>query len=47
MRIESLTQRNVANAQQTADAASAMALQVESTRSYLEELVGVVGLHTS
>jgi methyl-accepting chemotaxis protein len=41
--IESLTQRNVANAQQTADGASAMTSQVESTRKYLDELVAVVG----
>jgi Methyl-accepting chemotaxis protein (MCP) signalling domain len=43
-RIESLTQRNVANAQQTAEGASAMTSQVENTRKYLEELVAVVGL---
>jgi methyl-accepting chemotaxis protein len=43
--IESLTQRNVANAQQTAEGASAMASQVENTRKYLDELVAVVGLH--
>ena len=44
-RIESLTQRTVANAQQTAGGASSMTHQVENTRKYLEELVGVVGLH--
>jgi methyl-accepting chemotaxis protein len=43
-RIESLTQRNVTNAQQTADGASAMASQVETTHKYLDELVAVVGL---
>jgi methyl-accepting chemotaxis protein len=43
--IESLTQRNVANAQQTAEGASAMASQVENTRKYLDELVAVVGLN--
>jgi methyl-accepting chemotaxis protein len=43
-RIESLTQRNVTNAQQTADGASAMTSQVENTRKYLDELVAVVGL---
>jgi len=43
-RIESLTQRNVANAQQTADGAAQMSSQVENTRRYLEELVAVVGL---
>lgn len=43
-RIESLTQRNVINAQQTADGAAAMTSQVENTRKYLDELVEVVGL---
>lgn len=43
-RIESLTQRNVSNAQQTADGAAAMTSQVEKTREYLEELVAVVGM---
>ncbi|HEV2448019.1 MAG TPA: methyl-accepting chemotaxis protein, partial [Candidatus Sulfopaludibacter sp.] len=43
-RIEALTQRNVATAHQTAEGASAMSSQVESTRKYLEELVAVVGL---
>ena len=42
VRIESLTQRNVANAQETADAASAMTAQVAQTRQYLDELVVVV-----
>jgi methyl-accepting chemotaxis protein len=41
--IEALTQRNVSNAQQTADGASAMTSQVENTRKYLDELVAVVG----
>jgi hypothetical protein len=44
-RIESLTQRNVATAQETADGASDMTTQVDSTRRYLDELVVVVGLH--
>jgi methyl-accepting chemotaxis protein len=43
-KIESLTQRNVANAQQTAEGASAMTSQVEETCKYLAELVAVVGL---
>jgi methyl-accepting chemotaxis protein len=43
-RIESLTQRNVQNASQTADGASAMAEQVENTRKYLGDLVAVIGL---
>jgi methyl-accepting chemotaxis protein len=43
-RIESLTQRNVANAVRTADGASAMTSQVESTRNYLDDLVAVVGM---
>jgi methyl-accepting chemotaxis protein len=45
-RIESLTQRNVANAQQTSEGASAMASQVENTRKFLDELVAVVGLQS-
>lgn len=45
-RIEDLTQRNVATAQQTADSATAMIDQVESTRRYLDELVAVVGART-
>jgi len=44
IRIESLTQRNVAQAQQTAEGASEMTSQVENTRRYLDELVAVVGL---
>jgi len=43
-RIESLTQRNVGTARQTAEGASAMTYQVENTRKYLDELVSVVGL---
>ena len=43
-RIGSLTERNVSNAQQTADGASAMTAQAETTRQYLDELVAVVGL---
>ena len=46
-RIEALTQRNVANAQKTADGASAMTSQVENTRHYLDELVAVVGLRSA
>ena len=46
-RIESLTQRNVANAQQTAEGASAMTSQAENTRKYLEELVAVVGIRNA
>jgi hypothetical protein len=42
-RIESLTQRNVANAQQTADGASAMASQADHTRRCLDELEAAVG----
>lgn len=44
-RMGSLTQRNVANAQQTAAGASAMSSQVETTRKYLDELVAAVGVH--
>lgn len=46
-RIESLTQRNVVNAQQTADGASEMTTQMESTRKFLDELVAVVGLESA
>ncbi|MDZ4800218.1 MAG: methyl-accepting chemotaxis protein [Bryobacteraceae bacterium] len=46
-RIESLTQRTVANAQQTVDGASAMTSEVENTRKYLNELVAVVGLRSA
>lgn len=46
-RIESLTQRNAGNAQQTADGAAALASQVENTRRYLEQLVAVVGAHSA
>jgi methyl-accepting chemotaxis protein len=46
-RIESLTQRNVATAQQTADGASAMASQVETTRRYVDDLVAVVGARSA
>jgi methyl-accepting chemotaxis protein len=45
--IESLTQRNVLTAQNTADGASAMASQVDNTRKYLDELVAVVGLKSA
>ncbi len=44
-KIEAVTQSNVANAQQTADAAAAMSTQVQATREHLEELVAVVGAH--
>ena len=46
-RIESLAQRNVTNAQQTADGAAAMTSQVGNTRKYLDELVAVVGLRSA
>jgi methyl-accepting chemotaxis protein len=44
-RIGSLTDRNVANAERTAEGTSAMTSQVETTRKYLEDLVAVVGMH--
>jgi methyl-accepting chemotaxis protein len=47
LRIESLTQRNVTNAQQTADGAEEMTAEVENTRRYLNELVAVVGLRSA
>jgi methyl-accepting chemotaxis protein len=43
-RIEAVTQNNVNNAHQTADAASAMHGQIQTTREHLAELVAVVGL---
>ena len=45
-RMEALTQRNVTNAERTADGASAMTAQVESARKYLDDLVGVVGMRS-
>lgn len=44
MRIESVTQNNAANAQQTADAAAEMSIQVQRTREHVAELVAVLGL---
>jgi methyl-accepting chemotaxis protein len=46
-RIESLTQRNVITAQETAEGAAAMTAQAENTRRYLDELVAVVGLRSA
>ena len=43
-RIEQVTQNNAANAQRTAEVASAMGGQVTATRENLEELVALVGL---
>jgi methyl-accepting chemotaxis protein len=43
-RIETVTQSNVANANETAAAADEMTAQVQTTRKHLEELVAVVGL---
>jgi methyl-accepting chemotaxis protein len=43
-RIEQVTQNNVVNAQETAESASAMSAQVQTTRQHLDELVLVVGL---
>lgn len=45
-RLEKVTQSNAANAQQTAESASAMTSQVERTRHHLQELVDVVGLRS-
>jgi len=45
-RIGSLTERNVANAERTAEGASAMTSQVESTRRYLDDLEAVVGIES-
>ena len=46
-RMEAVTQNNVTNAQQTAEAASDMSKQVQTTRHHLDELVVVVGLRKS
>ncbi|HUI53863.1 MAG TPA: methyl-accepting chemotaxis protein [Bryobacteraceae bacterium] len=46
-RMGALTQNNAANAQQTAENASAMTEQVRTTRKHLEELVAVVGLRNA
>jgi hypothetical protein len=46
-RIEALTQRNVSNAQQMADGASAMTSQAENTRRYLDDLMAVVGMRSA
>jgi len=46
-RMETVTQNNAANAQQTAESASEMINQVEATRKHLEELVAVVGLQAA
>jgi len=43
-RIETVTQNNVNNAHQTAEAAAAMDQQIQTTRRHLAELVAVVGL---
>ena len=45
-RIEALTQRNVSNAQQMADGASAMTSQTDNTRRYLDDLMAVVGMRS-
>jgi methyl-accepting chemotaxis protein len=43
-RIESVTQNNTANAHETASAADEMAMQMQTTRGHIDELVAVVGL---
>jgi methyl-accepting chemotaxis protein len=43
-KMEKVTQSNAANAQQTAESASTMTVQVQNTRQHLEQLVLVVGL---
>ena len=45
MRIEKVTQNNVANAQETAEAAAGMTAQMENTRKHLHKLVAIVGLN--
>ena len=46
-RIEKVTQNNAANAQRTAEVASAMSDQVAATRQHLDQLVALVGLQNS
>jgi methyl-accepting chemotaxis protein len=43
-KIEKVTQSNAASAQETAESASSMAAQIQSTRQHLEDLVSVFGL---
>jgi len=43
-RIEAVTRSNVANAEKTAEAASAMSGQLQTTRQHVDELVAVVGV---
>jgi methyl-accepting chemotaxis protein len=43
-RMEAVTRNNVANAEQTAEAASEMGTQVETTRHHLDGLVAIIGL---
>ena len=43
-RIEGVTQRNAASAQQTADSASGLISEMDQTREHISELVSVVGL---
>lgn len=43
-RMEQVTQSNAMNAQQTAQSGAEMTSQVEQTRKYLRDLVGVVGM---
>jgi methyl-accepting chemotaxis protein len=44
-RMESVTQNNAANAEQTARDASEMTAQVDATRGHVEELAALIGLH--
>lgn len=45
-RISSVTENNVANAQQTAETAAAMSRQVLTNRDHLDELMAVVGMRS-
>jgi methyl-accepting chemotaxis protein len=45
-RIESVTQNNVANAQETAEAGGTLRTQLQVTRHHLDELVAVVGFRS-
>ena len=46
-KIEKVTQSNSASAQDTAESATSMAAQIQSTREHLDQLVCVVGLRNS
>lgn len=46
-KIEKVTQSNAASAQETAESASSMVVQIQSSRQHLDDLVSVVGLRNT